>query len=142
VVASAGGGMPMARRRRFPDITGDEAISALRWLVARRQLKVGQIEEALKRRERLVREIRHQLEGLNGEGLRLFRGPVPAPERGRPRRPRKKPSAAQQAAWKRQGRYLAAVRRLPKAARAKVRTIREKRGVRAAIAAARKLSVT
>jgi hypothetical protein len=128
----------VARRQRFPKLTGDEAIAALRWLVARRQIKVAQIADALKRRERLVQEIREQLEGLSGEGLRLFRGPVPAPERGRPRRPPKKASAAQQKAWKRQGRYLAAVRRLPKASRARVRTIREKRGVRAAIAAARK----
>lgn len=47
-------------------------------------------------------------------------------------------SAATRAAWAAQGRYMAAVRRLPKAARARIKAIREKSGVRAAIAAAKR----
>jgi hypothetical protein len=41
---------------------------------------------------------------------------------------------------KRQGRYLAAVRPLSKAARVKVKEIREKSGVAAAISAAKKMA--
>lgn len=52
---------------------------------------------------------------------------------GRPKPRRRKVSAKARAAWKAQGRYMAAVRRLSKADRAKVRAVREKSGIRAAI---------
>jgi hypothetical protein len=41
--------------------------------------------------------------------------------------------------YQQQGRYMAAVRQLPKAARAKIKAVREKSGVRAAIAAAKRM---
>ena len=52
---------------------------------------------------------------------------------------RRKPriSAATRKMYQQQGRYMAAVRQLPKADRAKIKAIREKSGVRAAIAAAK-----
>jgi len=132
----------VARRRQFqfPALSGDEAIAALRWLVAQGQLSVRQLEKALARRDRLVREIREQLEVLGGEGVVLARGPEALNRRGRRGRPQKRVSAIQQAAWRAQGRYLAAVRRLPKAERARVRVIRKKKGMRAAMAAAKRLA--
>jgi hypothetical protein len=42
--------------------------------------------------------------------------------------------------YQRQGRYMAAVRQLPKADRAKIKAIREKSGVRAATAAAKQMA--
>jgi hypothetical protein len=96
----------------------------------------NQIVNALRRRDRLVAEIKARLEELGGEGLRFMRGPESL--RKRPRR--KRVSAKARAAWKAQGRYLGAVRRLSKADRAKVKAIREKNGVKAAIAAARRLA--
>jgi hypothetical protein len=42
--------------------------------------------------------------------------------------------------YQQQGRYMAAVRQLSKADRAKVKAIREKSGVRAAIAAAKRMA--
>jgi hypothetical protein len=55
---------------------------------------------------------------------------------------RRKPriSAATRKIYQQQGRYMAAVRPLPKAARAKIKAIREKSGVRAAIAAAKRMA--
>jgi hypothetical protein len=52
---------------------------------------------------------------------------------------RRRPSAKARAARKAQGRYLGAVRLLSAANRAKVKAIREKKGIRAAITAAKKL---
>jgi hypothetical protein len=49
-------------------------------------------------------------------------------------------SAAARAAWRTQGQYLAAVRLLSKADRAKVKSIRQKSGVRPAISAAKSLA--
>ena len=69
---------------------------------------------------------------------RFLRGPE-----GLARRPamrRRKASAKARAAWKVQGRYLGAVRQLSTANRAKVKAIREKKRLRAAITAARKLA--
>ena len=129
----------MARRRQFPALTGDEAIAALRWLVARGQIRVAQVEDALRRRAKLVQEVRARLESLELGHLRLFPGVEDPGGRRAKRKPRKPPSTAQQAAWRAQERYLAAVRRLPKAARVKVRTVREKHGMRAAIAAAKRM---
>jgi hypothetical protein len=56
------------------------------------------------------------------------------------RRRKRRISAATRKLYQQQGRYMAAVRRLPKADRAKVRAIREKSGVRAAIAAAKRMA--
>jgi hypothetical protein len=53
-------------------------------------------------------------------------------------RKRRKASAKARAAWKAQGRYMAAVRRLPKAARDRIKVIREKKGVLKAFATAKR----
>jgi hypothetical protein len=134
------GGHGVARRRqRFPDLSGNEAIAALRWLVARGTIRAAHITDALKRREQLVEEIKQRLELLGGEGLRFLRGPEGLDRRPSSLRARKRVSAKARAAWKTQGRYLGAVRALSPANRAKVKAIREKSGVRAAITAAKNL---
>ena len=126
------------RRRPFPQLSGDDAIAALRWLVATKRIRLAEIKRALAKRQELVREIRQQLEELGGKGFRLLRKPGQQLERRQRRRPGKV-SAAQQAAWRRQGRYLAAVRPLSKAARAKVKRIRAAKGLAAAFAEAQKI---
>jgi hypothetical protein len=96
--------------------------------------------DALKQRERLVEEIRERVAALGSDGLRLLR-PRGVPRRARSHRSRKKPiSKARQAAWRAHGRYLSAVRRLSKALRLQVRAIREKKGIRAAMTAAKKMA--
>lgn len=135
----------MARLQKFPELSHGEAVAALRWLVARRTIRVSQIKDALKRREGLVREIRTRLAALGDDGLRLLKdGPFPLEaRRSATKRPRRrKASAKAQAAWRAQGRYLGATRRLSKADRAKVKKIREAKGVGPAIAAAKKMKAT
>lgn len=73
------------------------------------------------------------------KGSRFLTSAAALKGRKAPRR-RRKASVKAQAAWKAQGRYLGAVRRLSKADRAKVKAIREKQSVRAAIRVAKKLA--
>ena len=130
----------MAQEKKFPTLSGDEAVAAIKWLIASRKITAKHVTDALKQRERLVEEIRERVAALGSDGLRLLR-PRGVPRRARGQRRRKKPiSKARQAAWRAQGRYLAAVRRLPKASRLQVRAIREKKGIRAAITAAKKMA--
>jgi hypothetical protein len=115
----------VARLARFPDLSHNDAVSALKWLVATKRIKVQEIHAALVKRDELVAE--------------RFLTSVAALRRPAKRR-RRKVSAKARAAWKAQGQYLGAVRRLSKADRAKVRAVRQAKGIRAAIAAAKKLA--
>lgn len=134
----------MARKQQFPRLSGDEALAALRWLVGRGTIKVSHIKGALRRREGLVREIRTRLAALGDDGLRLLKdGPFPMNAKrtvGPTKRRHRRASAKARAAWKAQGQYLGAVRRLSKTNRAKVKAVREKSGARAAIATAKKIA--
>jgi hypothetical protein len=106
--------------------------------------------KALQRRDRLIRALRASLAALEagvvGVGRRVLKdGPFPMAGKGKPagtRAVRRNPriSAATRKIYQQQGRYMAAVRQLPKAGRAKVKAIREKSGVRATIAAAKKMA--
>ena len=125
------------RLKDLSTITPDDALAALRWFVATRKLSVAQVSRALRDREAFLSEVNAKLEAFAGEGLRFL---GPASFQKRPRRRAKKASAKARAAWKAQGRYLAAVRRLSKADRVKVRAIRRKNGVRAAIAEAKRVA--
>jgi hypothetical protein len=125
------------RLPQFPDITPDEAHAVLKWLVASRRLAASEVKTALRQRNVLVEEIRAKLEALTGAGFGLIARAESLRGRASKRR-RRKPSAKAIAAWKAQGRYMSAVRRLAKADRAKVKKIREAKGVKAAIAAARR----
>ncbi len=128
------------RKTPFPKLSPKEAHAALRWLHALGKVTASDIAGALKHRQQLVQEIKERLEQLGGEGLRFLRGPEGL--RRRSRKAPKRVSKAARAAWRTQGRYMAAVRRLSKADRAKVKAIREQSGVLAAIAAAKKLATT
>lgn len=129
----------MARgKRRFPNLTREDAHAALRWLVATGVVSAKQIADALKKRQELVEEIRSHLEAFGAGGGR-FLLPGEPPTRPATRR-RRKPSAKARAAWQQQGRYMGFMRGLSKADRTKVRAVREKSGVRAAIATAKRLA--
>lgn len=124
----------MARpRRAFPKVTGEQAIAALRWLVASGKIEAKHIADALRQREDLVREIRERLGALGDEGFRLLKdGPFPmSASSSRPANRRRKASAKARAAWISQGRYLGAIRQLSAANRARVKKIRETKGIRA-----------
>jgi hypothetical protein len=137
----------MARRRRQSlALSGEHARQALAVLIQEGKLAASEVKKALQRRDRLVRALRASLAALEagvvGVGRRVLKdGPFAMAEKRKTakRAARKKPriSAATRKMYQQQGRYMAAVRQLPKADRAKIKAIREKSGVRAAIAAAK-----
>jgi hypothetical protein len=133
------------RRKSSLAISADQARQALAILVNEGKLAVRDVHGALARREQLIREIRERLHGLGVEGVALAgdirdvavaRFKKAATDTREPRR--KAVSAAVKATREAQGRYLGAIRRLSKSARKQIRAIREKSGVKAAIAAAKK----
>lgn len=143
----------MARRRRgrskgsLASISAERAHDALTYLVAEGRLAAREVEKALKNRDRLIREIRERMAALGVEGARAggrlaksaaksFRSAEKATRKSR----RKAVSAATKAARRAQGQYMAAVRRLSKDVRKRVLEIRKTKGVRAAIAAAKRLA--
>jgi hypothetical protein len=134
----------MARRRRSAlALSAEHAQQALAILVQEGRLRASEVKRALQRRDRLIRALRASLAALEAEavsvGTRLFKGSAPA---ARTAKRRRKPriSAATRKMYQQQGRYMAALRPLPKAARAKIKALREKSEVRAAIAAAKRMA--
>jgi hypothetical protein len=140
----------MARWRRSSlPLSGDQARDALAVLVHDGKVAAGEVQKALKRHRHLVTDLRARLaaleEGAGKVGKRLFKdGPFPMALKAattKRRVARKKPtiSAATRKIYQQQGRYIAALRPLSKEQRAKVKAVREKSGVRTAIAAAKKM---
>lgn len=137
----------MRRRRRtgFPKISAEQAQQALHILVQDGRIAAREVSKALARREKLVRELRARLSALGDDVAgAVNRGAreaiAPKTRRRLRRRARKAITQAQRTARRAQGKYLAAIRRLSKASRAKVREVRKSSGVKAAIAAAKKLA--
>ena len=130
----------MAREKRFPKLSAEQAHAALRWLHALVKVTRKDIQNGIGHRDRLVHEIKDRLEQLGGKRPPYLRGPwtlVSTPARRR----RRRASAEAQAAWgKARGRYLDAVRRLTAANRSEVKAIKEKGGLKAAIREAKKLA--
>ncbi len=135
----------MARRRLRPDLSPDRAAQAVSILIHEGKLKLQDLARALQRREKMVNELRERLaslgEEVSGAASKIARrgrrkaSPVTRKVGTKTRRISKAQRAARQA----QGRYLGAIRRLSVEARAKIKEIRAKSGVRAAIAAARRM---
>jgi hypothetical protein len=94
------------------------------------------VAAALKRREKTIRELRARLSAL-GEDVATSVAKTAAREAPRARRAI---TQAQRRARQAQGRYLAAIRKLSRQARLRVRAIRAKSGVDAAIRAAVKMA--
>jgi hypothetical protein len=141
----------MAQHRRSSlALSGEHARQALAILVQEGKLRAGDVMKALQRRDRLIRALRASLAaletGVGSVGKRLFGSRAARKARkagtvGRKvvRRTRKI-SAATRAMFRLQGKYLSALRNLSLEQRAKVKAIREKSGVRKAIAAAKKMA--
>ncbi len=141
----------MPRRRRSSlSLSAEEARRALGVLIHDRKIAVTEVKKALKRREQLVRELKSRLAALGDEAVAVG-GQVRRSARRRGRsaerasRPTRRPakraiSAATRKMYQTQGRYIAALRQLSKNARKQVKAIREKSGVNAAIAAAKRMA--
>ena len=141
----------MARRRRsFLALSGQQAQAALGILLQEGKLAADEVRKALQRRDRLIKALRASLAALESGtanvGKRLFG--VRASRKARKARTvtrraaRRKPriSPATRKLYQQQGRYMAALRPLSKEARAKIKVIREKSGVQAAISAAKRMA--
>ena len=139
----------MARHRRSSlALSGDQARAALAILIQEGRLAAGEVRKALQRRDRLIRALRASLAALEAGAVTVGKrvtGTLSVARKARTARrnvARKKPriSAATRKIYQQQGRYMAALRNLSKEARAKIKVIREKSGVRAAIATAKKMA--
>jgi hypothetical protein len=122
-------------------LTGQHAAYALQMLIEDGKIASRDVAQALKRREKTVRELRARLIAL-GEDVSKAVVSAANAANGSPRvqRARKQITRAQRTARQAQGRYMAAVRQLSKDARKRVKEIRVKSGVDAAIREARKLA--
>jgi hypothetical protein len=124
-------------------LTAQHAAYALQMLIQDGKVAAADVQRALKRREAVIHDLRSRLEALEAaaapvvrrvarDGRRSIQAAAP--------KARKAITRAQRIARQAQGRYLGAVRRLSKDARLKVRDIRLKSGVNAAIRAAKKMA--
>ncbi len=117
-------------------LSAHHAALALQMLLEDGKVAARDVTAALKRREKTIRELRARLSAL-GEDVATSVAKTAAREGPRARRAI---SRAQRTARQAQGRYLGAIRRLSKQARARVKAIRAESGIDAAIRAAAKMS--
>jgi hypothetical protein len=141
----------MARRRKsFLALTAQQAQAALGVLIQEGKIAANDVRKALQRRDRLISALRASLaaleHGVGRLGGQFKDSPFPLVRRrakpAKRKAARRKPriSAAARKVYQQQGRYMAALRPLSKEQRARIKAVREKSGVRQAIAAARRLA--
>ena len=123
-------------RRSVTSLSAEQAHNALTYLIHEGKITAKTVQKALANRERLIREIRERVAALGVAAADGFRKAEKATRKPR----RKAVSAATRAARRAQGQYMAAVRRLSKSARKEIRAIRQKSGVKSAIAAAKRVA--
>ena len=128
------------KTRKTLKFTAEHAAHALHVLISDGRIAAKDVTSALRRRESMIRELRGKLAALEGGEVTKIAGAGRKVARKVERRAKRKMSAARRAALKLHGKYIGTVRTLPKAAKAKVKAIREKSGVHAAIKAARKMA--
>lgn len=126
-------------------LTPHESHYVLSTLMSRGAVRLSQVEKALRGRQQQIRNLREQLASLESL-FRAGRGRKPAANVGRgsakaKRRPRaRRPMSPKvRALRKLQGKYMGFVRSLKPAEKSRVRAVREKQGMAAAIALASSL---
>ena len=123
------------KTREALSITAEHAAHAIHILIAEGKLAAKDVTRALKRRKAMIRELRERLAALeSGVASRVVQTRKAVPRKAGRKKP--KLSAATRAKYRQQGRYLAAIRRLSKQDRARIKSIRTKAGAGAAINAA------
>jgi hypothetical protein len=136
-------------------LTPDQAHYVLTTLVAQRKLRQTQIDQALRNRDNEIRSLRERLASLEGmsdgassssrgrgrraRGGRAASGSGGSAAASRPIR-RRKMSPKVRALRRLQGKYMGFVRGLKPAEKARVRAVREKQGMGAAIQLASSLA--
>ena len=124
-------------------LSAEHAAVALQLLIEEGKIAATDVTRALRKREKLIRDLRTRLAALEKAARpaarRIAKAGRKAVRRARPQA-RRALSRAQQVARRAQGQYLAAIRRLSKDARVRIKAVRKQAGVAAAIKAARKLA--
>jgi pyruvate/2-oxoglutarate dehydrogenase complex dihydrolipoamide acyltransferase (E2) component len=131
------------RTKKALKLTAHHAAIALQMLIHDGKIAAGDVAKALKRREKMIRELRRRLSALEDASRPAARKLAAASRKAARRaapRARKAITRAQKTARQAQGRYMAAVRRLSKDARVKIKRIRKQSGVDAAVRAALKMA--
>ena len=131
------------KTKRAIRISAEHAAVALQLLIQDGKVAAADVKRALKNREKLIKDLRARLTALEKAAApaarRLARAGRRVASEAEPKA-RQALSRAQRTARRAQGRYLAAIRRLSRSARVKVKAIRKESGVDAAIKAARRLA--
>jgi hypothetical protein len=112
-------------------MTPEQSHYVLQALVARRRIRPTEIEQTLRHRDLEIRELRERLASLVALGHPRSRARA-ARRKPAPRR-RRNLSPQVRALRRLQGRYMGFVRRLNAAGKARVKSVREKQGIEAAI---------
>jgi ElaB/YqjD/DUF883 family membrane-anchored ribosome-binding protein len=131
------------RTKKELKLTAEHAAIALQMLIHDGKIAAGDVAKALKRREKMIKELRQRLSALEDASRPAARKLVAASRNAVRRaapRARKAITRAQKTARQAQGRYMAAVRRLSKNARVRIKKIRKQSGVDAAVRAALKMA--
>jgi hypothetical protein len=121
-------------------LTPNQSHYVLGSLLSQRKVRAAQVEKVLKGRGQEIKSLRERLASLEGLGkLGLVRGGARRRRRGR--KPRRRAMSSRVRALRRlQGKYMGYVRNLKAAEKARVRSVREKQGMGAAIKLASSLS--
>ena len=121
-------------------MTPAESHYVLQSLISQGRIRQSQIKAVLNGRSREIAELRQRLASLEGIGSDGRRGPRAAAS-ARPAKKRRVAISPKVRALRRlQGKYMGYVRRLKAAEKARVREVREKQGMQAAIRLAASLS--
>ena len=123
-------------------ITPAESHYVLQALMLQRRVRLNQVKAVLNGRSKVIAELRERLaslEGMGGGGRRGARGRKAAAVRATKKR-RVAISPKVRALRRLQGKYMGYVRRLKPAEKARVREVREKQGMQAAIKLASSLA--
>lgn len=124
-------------------MTPSEAQYALQRLISQGRIREAQVRAVLNGRSQEIAVLRQQLaalEGIDGRGSRRGARGKSRGARGPGRRRRVAISPKVRALRRLQGKYMGYVRRLKPAEKAKVRAVREKQGMQAAIRLATSLA--
>jgi hypothetical protein len=116
-------------------LTDSEARRAIAVLISQRKLRPTQVAAAVRAHDRMVSELRQRLATLeNGIALDRVRRPRAT------KKTRKPISAKRRAAMVRQGKYMAAIRRLSAQNRTKVKAALKSKGYSAAMQEAKRMA--
>jgi hypothetical protein len=124
-------------------MTPSEAQYALQRLISQGKLRESQVRAVLNGRSQEIAALREQLaalEGIDGRGSRRGARRTSRGNRAPARRRRVAISPKVRALRRLQGKYMGYVRRLKPAEKARVRAVREKQGMQAAIKLASSLA--